>query len=503
MIRPLAAGRGLVAVVALAAACAVDRRGAAARRARRRAQAARALDAEAAPARRAGERARDGRRRRHAQAASAARASSSAGAPATRQAGTRVCASSGRAPLPVRVVDARLRARAPSGCRFKQQPPRHRAPLPPGAAVADVRRQRARARSAHTRHQAPAAVPASSGRAASARWSSSRPSSPTASRTSANYKGTSTRSRCANGAVVWRYDPPAGRWPPRPAIVGDEPRRARHGRRRARARPAQRPPRAGRTASARRSSRRRSSRRDRLLRRLERPRLRARPAAPAAPLDVPDAATRSPRARRSPAATLYIGDYGGRLLALARATGALAVARSVNGRIYGTPAVAAGRVFVPSSTGGSLTAFSTGGRYLWRVRTGSYVYSSPAVWARPRLLRLLRRPPLRRLRELGRDALAVAAGGPVSGAAVVVGGVAYAGSTAGRIIGVDARTGRVVLRFPHGEYVPGLRQRRAAAAARLLADLRRRARSSDEALARSAARCSLVAARRAVAAVPT
>ena len=38
--------------------------------------------------------------------------------------------------------------------------------------------------------------------------------------------------------------------------------------------------------------------------------------------------------------------------------------------------------------------------------------------------------------------------------AVVVAGVAYAGSTANRITGVDARTGRVVLRFPHGEYVP-------------------------------------------------
>ena len=48
----------------------------------------------------------------------------------------------------------------------------------------------------------------------------------------------------------------------------------------------------------------------------------------------------------------------------------------------------------------------------------------------------------------------VAAGGPVSGAAVVVAGVAYAGSTWGRITGVDAKSGRVVLSFPHGEYVP-------------------------------------------------
>jgi outer membrane protein assembly factor BamB len=44
--------------------------------------------------------------------------------------------------------------------------------------------------------------------------------------------------------------------------------------------------------------------------------------------------------------------------------------------------------------------------------------------------------------------------GPISGAAVVVGGVAYAGSFAHRILGVDVRSGRVVLNFPHGEYVP-------------------------------------------------
>ena len=36
----------------------------------------------------------------------------------------------------------------------------------------------------------------------------------------------------------------------------------------------------------------------------------------------------------------------------------------------------------------------------------------------------------------------------------MVDGVAYAGSFAHRILGVDARSGRVVLNFPHGEYVP-------------------------------------------------
>jgi len=54
----------------------------------------------------------------------------------------------------------------------------------------------------------------------------------------------------------------------------------------------------------------------------------------------------------------------------------------------------------------------------------------------------------------GRTLWTVGAGGAISGAAIVVDGVAYAGSFAHRILGVDAATGRVVLDFPHGEYVP-------------------------------------------------
>ncbi|HJQ50567.1 MAG TPA: PQQ-binding-like beta-propeller repeat protein, partial [Gaiellaceae bacterium] len=45
-------------------------------------------------------------------------------------------------------------------------------------------------------------------------------------------------------------------------------------------------------------------------------------------------------------------------------------------------------------------------------------------------------------------------GGSISGAAVIVDGVAYAGSFSHRIIGVRVRTGHRVLAFPHGQYVP-------------------------------------------------
>jgi outer membrane protein assembly factor BamB len=152
--------------------------------------------------------------------------------------------------------------------------------------------------------------------------------------------------------------------------------------------------------------------------------------------------------------TVYIGDYCGRLLALARTSGRERWAGLVNGRIYGTPAVSASRVFVPSSDGGSLSAFTTSGRFLWRRYAGSYVYSSPAVWNGRVFFGAYSGVFYAVSAATGATLWTVGAGGPISGAAVVVDGVAYAGSFAHRIVGVDAASGRVVLDFPHGEYVP-------------------------------------------------
>jgi outer membrane protein assembly factor BamB len=152
--------------------------------------------------------------------------------------------------------------------------------------------------------------------------------------------------------------------------------------------------------------------------------------------------------------TLYIGNYCGRLLALARSTGRLRWAGAVDGRIYGTPAVAGRRVFVGSSDGGSMNAFTTSGRVLWRRYFGSYVYSSPAVWGGRVFFGTYAGWFYALNAATGATRWCVGAGGAISGAAVVVDGVAYAGSFAHRIVGVDARRGRVLLHFPHGEYVP-------------------------------------------------
>src|SRR5205085_7049343 len=113
-------------------------------------------------------------------------------------------------------------------------------------------------------------------------------------------------------------------------------------------------------------------------------------------------------------------------------------AGAVNGRIYGTAAVAGGRVFVPSSDGGSLSAFSTTGRFLWRRNTGAYVYSSPAVWRGRVFFGAYNGVFYAVSAASGRTLWTVGAGGAISGAAVVVDGIAYAASSAHRIVGGDA-----------------------------------------------------------------
>lgn len=150
---------------------------------------------------------------------------------------------------------------------------------------------------------------------------------------------------------------------------------------------------------------------------------------------------------------LFIGDYDGRLWALSPESGATRWVGRVNGKIYGTPAVAGGRVFVPS-VAYSLWAFSTSGRRLWHVSTGSYVYSSPAVAGGVVCFGAYNGLFYGVSAANGRALWRVPTGGPISGAAVIVDGVAYVGSFAGRILGVNLHTGRRLLTFPHGEYVP-------------------------------------------------
>jgi outer membrane protein assembly factor BamB len=115
---------------------------------------------------------------------------------------------------------------------------------------------------------------------------------------------------------------------------------------------------------------------------------------------------------------LYFGDYSGRVYAIRQTdghevwnTGTKGGAFGLkSGTFYSTPAVANGRVFVGNTDGRMYSFSSANGKLAWTKGTGSYVYSSPAVGARPgrqadRLLRLLRRSLLRRRRAQRQAAL--------------------------------------------------------------------------------------------------
>ena len=211
-------------------------------------------------------------------------------------------------------------SRARCGC-LPAPPPGRRPRLPARAPVADVRRDAAADAGARA-HPAAAAVPRGleprprhadrvpGGRRRRRRVHRQRP------------RHRSTRSRCATAACSGGTTRPCGQ---DGLVARGRRRRARlprDGRRRLRARP-----RTGRTALATSASARRSSRRRSCATAST---TSARGTGNVYALDlrtrrfrwiVPRSARRSPRAPRSPARTLYIGDYGGRLLALAPGSG--------------------------------------------------------------------------------------------------------------------------------------------------------------------------------------
>ena len=170
--------------------------------------------------------------------------------------------------------------------------------------------------------------------------------------------------------------------------------------------------------------------------------------------------------------TIFAGSYDGRLYALDARTGRLrwSAGGGALGGLYATPSVASGRVFV-GSTDGRVYAFAARtGAPLWSTRTGSFVYSPAALADGTAYVGSYDH----RLYALSQASGAVRwtfdAHAPISGAPTVLDGLVYF-STCGscssyeqnprarRTFAVDARTGRLVWRFPDGEYSPVIADR--------------------------------------------
>ena len=164
--------------------------------------------------------------------------------------------------------------------------------------------------------------------------------------------------------------------------------------------------------------------------------------------------------------TVYAGSYDGYLYALDARGGRLrwTAGGGELGGLYATPSFAHGRVFV-GSTNGRVYAFSASGEQLWSVRTGSYVYSPAALAGGTAYIGSYDHRLYALSQATGRVRWTFEAGAPISGAPTVLGGLVYF-STCGscssyesdprarRTFAVDARTGRLVWRFPDGEYSP-------------------------------------------------
>ena len=169
--------------------------------------------------------------------------------------------------------------------------------------------------------------------------------------------------------------------------------------------------------------------------------------------------------------TVYAASYDGHVYALDARTGRLRWSGAAEARLrgrgsfYATPSVAYGRIYV-GATDGIVYAFGRrSGALLWARRTRSFVYAAAAVWRGTVYVGSYDHRLYALDAATGEVRWSFDAHHPISGAPTVLDGVVYF-STCGscssyerdanarRTFALDARTGRVVWRFPDGEYSP-------------------------------------------------
>ena len=156
----------------------------------------------------------------------------------------------------------------------------------------------------------------------------------------------------------------------------------------------------------------------------------------------------------------FVGDYSGHVYELSAASGAVQWTAAAQprlgglGRFYATPAVAYGRVYVGATDGKIYSYGAASGQLRWSSSTGGYVYSSAAVW-RDRVYAGSYSHDFYCLdAATGKTLWTFTANGPISGSPTVIAGRVYFATLAGTTYGLDARTGRQVWTFPDGKYSP-------------------------------------------------
>jgi outer membrane protein assembly factor BamB len=165
---------------------------------------------------------------------------------------------------------------------------------------------------------------------------------------------------------------------------------------------------------------------------------------------------------------LYFGDYAGKMYAIRQSDGKQvwsvgtkgAHFGTASGQFYASPAIAFGRVYI-GNTDSNVYSFAAGsGKLAWRTGTGNYVYASSAVaqvpGGKPTVYVGSYDGSFYALdARSGNVRWKKSTGGRISGAATVVGDIVYFGELKSRTtIGLGARTGRAVFRFPRGGFNP-------------------------------------------------
>ena len=163
---------------------------------------------------------------------------------------------------------------------------------------------------------------------------------------------------------------------------------------------------------------------------------------------------------------LYFGDYGGAVTALDLRgkriwkTGTSGRSFGRVGRVYSTPAVKFGRVYLGSLDGRVYSFVASSGKLAWSRSTGNYVYGSPAV------ARVPGTKPSVYIGSYdgnfyaldarnGKERWKYRAGNKISGSPTIVGNVVYfANLGAKETSGIDVRNGKRVFKYPRGSFTP-------------------------------------------------
>jgi outer membrane protein assembly factor BamB len=157
---------------------------------------------------------------------------------------------------------------------------------------------------------------------------------------------------------------------------------------------------------------------------------------------------------------IYVGDYSGHLYSLNKKSGKIVWEAKVQprfgstGNFYATPALAYGRVYIGATDGKEYSFGAASGKLRWSQSTGGYVYSSAAVW-RSRIYVGSYSHAFFCFDAATGDVLwHFNANGPISGSPTVIAGRVYFATLKGTTYALDAKTGALSWTFPDGKYSP-------------------------------------------------